>query len=179
MADGYNGPILFLEEAMHLRRVVCLLLAALLLMACSSTPASTAAAGITPTVASPAESASPTVLPTATLPAPTPTTAPSPTPQTVAVLASDACSQALAEASVALPAELTVGGESRVVSIVTDGQGDGDVALRLAPALEAADPLAVRYLAAVVPFHSLEEEVASADLMTAWATGEGLTLMVD
>lgn len=163
---------------MRLRRVVYLLLAALLLNACSSTPASTATAGVTPTVLSP-ESAQPTVPPTATLPAPTPTTAPSPTPQTVTVLASDACQRALAEASIALPTQLTVGNESRVVSIVNDSQSDRDVVVRLVPALEAADPLAVRYLAAVVPFRSLEDEVASADLITAWTSGEGLALMVD
>ena len=91
--------------------------------------------------------------------------------------ASDACIAALTAAGVELPAKLIVGGTARQMTIVPSG--DAALKLTLAPAQGATAPLAVRYLAAVASFRSLQDGVTSEALRSAWVDGTGLKLVVD
>jgi len=93
------------------------------------------------------------------------------------VQASDACIAALTAAGVELPAKLIVGGTARQMTIVPSG--DAALKLTLAPAQGATAPLAVRYLAAVASFRSLQDGVTSEALRSAWVDGTGLKLVVD
>ena len=135
-----------------------------------------------PQVAATVTSASPaaTPAPTATLPptlTPTATLTPTPVLPVLRVRASEAVQAALVAAGADVPAQLTQNGQPHRVELVASG--DTPLALELLPVSEAAEGVAIRHVAAVLPFHSVQDEISSDALATAWRGEAGLTLVVD
>jgi poly-gamma-glutamate synthesis protein (capsule biosynthesis protein) len=83
----------------------------------------------------------------------------------------------LAAADVSLPEQVVQSGQAH--NLEPAATGATALALELASAREAAGALAYRHLAAVMPFHSVQDNITSEALAAAWAGGQEVKLLVD